>query len=291
MTEVEKKGIGKVKAGLVVCAVLVVILAVSNVWSYTSLQNQVNQLHTDKTNLESQLDSLNTEYWDLYANYTQENWWHHYYENQTVALQFQIEVLTNEKNQLQTWLDGNKTLLQTTIAERDQLQTWLSGNITNYESQITNLQNQITSLQFQIGSLNSTYQDYMATHGYTNDEYWDLYANYTQENWWHHYYENLTLALKAPKLSVLSVYSGDVRPWLGTPYLHVYGEVWNVGSDTAYNCRLHVILYQGSVVAEDTYVNLGTISGENKKSVDANIYYNGDALTSWSITPEWTTAL
>jgi len=37
MTEVEKKGIGKAKAGLVVCAVLVVILAVSNVWSYTAL--------------------------------------------------------------------------------------------------------------------------------------------------------------------------------------------------------------------------------------------------------------
>lgn len=180
MTEAKKKGIGKAKAGLVVCAVLVVILAVSNVWSYTNLQNQVNQLHTDKTNLESQLDSLNTEYWDLYANYTHENWWHHYYENQT-------------------------------------------------------------------------------------------------------------LALKAPKLSVLSVYSGDVRPWSGTPYLHVYGEIWNVGSDTAYNCRLHVILYQGSVVAKDTYVNLGTIFGENKKSVDANIYYNGDALTNRSITPEWTT--
>lgn len=47
MTEVEKEGIGKAKLGLMVCAVLVVILAISSVWLYTrvdSLQNQINTL-------------------------------------------------------------------------------------------------------------------------------------------------------------------------------------------------------------------------------------------------------
>jgi hypothetical protein len=141
-----------------------------------------------------------------------------------------------------------------------------------------------------IAGLGGAMAYYTMTINNKNTEYWDLYANYTHENWWHQYYENQTLALKVPKLSVLSLYSGDVRPWSGTPYLHVYGEIWNVGSDTAYNCRLHVILYQGSVVAKDTYVDIGTIFGENKNSVDAKIYYDGDALTSWTpITPEWTT--
>ena len=41
MTDVETKEIGKAKVGLMVCAILVVILAVSNVWFYTNLQNVI----------------------------------------------------------------------------------------------------------------------------------------------------------------------------------------------------------------------------------------------------------
>jgi hypothetical protein len=41
MTDVENKEIGKAKVGLMVCAILVVILAVSNVWFYTNLQNVI----------------------------------------------------------------------------------------------------------------------------------------------------------------------------------------------------------------------------------------------------------
>lgn len=51
MTEVEKRGIGKAKVGLVVCAILVVILAISSVWLYT------------------RIDSLNLEYDDYVANH------------------------------------------------------------------------------------------------------------------------------------------------------------------------------------------------------------------------------
>jgi hypothetical protein len=31
-------------------------------------------------------------------------------------------------------------------------------------------------------------------------EYWDLYGNYTTENWWHHFYENKTEDLEAPNV-------------------------------------------------------------------------------------------
>ncbi len=58
----------------------------------------------------------------------------------------------------------------------------------------------------------------------------------------------------------------DKRPAFGDSYLHVYGEVCNVGAETAYNARLHVILYQsGEVVAKDTLVTLGngTLAGES----------------------------
>jgi len=67
----EKKGIGKAKAGLIVCTVLVVMLAISNVWFYIrvdSLQSQVNtlqsdisNLETDKSSLEAQVDDLQTQ--------------------------------------------------------------------------------------------------------------------------------------------------------------------------------------------------------------------------------------
>jgi len=64
MTEVEKKGIGKPKIGLVVSGVLIVILAFSSLWLYTridSLQNQVNALETDKDNLQTQINNLQTD--------------------------------------------------------------------------------------------------------------------------------------------------------------------------------------------------------------------------------------
>jgi hypothetical protein len=79
----------------------------------------------------------------------------------------------------------------------------------------------------------------------------------------------------------------DERPILQTPYLHVSGEVWNVGTNTATNCKLHIVLYQGAVVAEDTYINLGTIIGRDYTSVDSQIFYQGSELTNWTLSPEW----
>ena len=92
-------------------------------------------------------------------------------------------------------------------------------------------------------------------------------------------------ALRAPKLvTALSV--TDQRPWFQTPYVQISGEVWNVGSDTAYNCRLHIILYQGSAIAEDTYISLSTINGESHRNVDTQIFYVGSELTDIDIIPE-----
>ena len=63
MTEV-KKGIGKSGVGLIVCATLVGVLAVSGVLFYlrnNTLQNQIDTLETDKDNLQSQMSGLQTE--------------------------------------------------------------------------------------------------------------------------------------------------------------------------------------------------------------------------------------
>ena len=190
MTEVEKKGIGKSKIGLLISGVLIVILAISSLWLFTevnSLQSQVSTLETDNSSLQSQVSSLSTD------------------KNN----------LESQVSSLETWLDGNKTLLQTTINERNQLETWLDGNVTAYESQIATLNSQIDSLNDQINNLQSqvnslttennnlqiqkdtlqnqlnllnvTYQNYMSTHSHNDSEYDSLQSEYDNYVATHHY--------------------------------------------------------------------------------------------------------
>jgi len=70
------------------------------------------------------------------------------------------------------------------------------------------------------------------------------------------------------------------HPWSGRIRFYVSGEVWNVGQVPAYNSKLHVVLFQGATVANDTYVMLGTIKPGSFVDVPANVYYEGEALTS-----------
>ena len=77
------------------------------------------------------------------------------------------------------------------------------------------------------------------------------------------------------------------------PFIHVYGVVWNVGTISAFNCKIHVIGKQGDVVAVDTYIDLQTIPGYEPdefasfKEIDEQVYYTGPALTEKSITIEY----
>jgi chaperonin cofactor prefoldin len=86
-------------------------------------------------------------------------------DNTIVSKDSQIQTLTSQKNQLQTWLEGNETLLNETQTWLNgnrtllsQTQTWLNANLTlidTLNTQITNLQDQISDLNSQISSLNS----------------------------------------------------------------------------------------------------------------------------------------
>jgi hypothetical protein len=95
---------------------------------------------------DSDYDSLNSSYTNLQATNDQLQTWLD--SNKTLL------------NQTQTWLDGNITYYNSQIMnltnEKNQLQTWLDGNITYYNSQIMNLTNNITSLEAQISTLNAT---------------------------------------------------------------------------------------------------------------------------------------
>jgi len=163
-------------------------------------------------------------------------------------LQNQVNSLTFNKTKLQNQVDSLQSQINLYSA-------WLSGNVTLLGKYKTWLNGNVTKYESQIASLQA------------------------QIN-----------ALKAAKLILVNLQSEDVnRPWVGGSYLHVYGEVCNVGTNIAYNCRLHVVAYQsGGVIAIDTYIVLGVINGESWVTVEAKIYYTGSALTSWTITPEWT---
>jgi len=90
-----KGGIGKIKIGLIISAIVIIVLAGLNIWFYMN-----------KTSLESQLK----ERWDSYGS---ELWWHSYYQNLSVDLstekgnlQNQVTTLTTEKDNLQTQVNN-----------------------------------------------------------------------------------------------------------------------------------------------------------------------------------------
>jgi hypothetical protein len=148
----------------------------------------------------------------------------------------------------------------------------------------------------QINNKDSTYNNFVSTHRHTDSDYnglnstfYDYMGNYTHSNSDYANLLNQVNSLEAPNVIKVNLKSDDNRPFLGTFYLHVYGEVCNVGTNTAYNCKLHVVAIQsGGVVAINTDIVLGNIGGQSWISVDASPTYSGSPLTSWIITPQWT---
>lgn len=68
MGEEAKKGIGKVKIGLVISVIVMLILATSNIWFYLnkqSLESTYNDYRWTHSHTDSEYDTLNTEYNEL----------------------------------------------------------------------------------------------------------------------------------------------------------------------------------------------------------------------------------
>ena len=51
----------KAKVGLIVCAILVIILLLSNAWFYVTLMDEIHTLHNEKNSLQSQVNTLHNE--------------------------------------------------------------------------------------------------------------------------------------------------------------------------------------------------------------------------------------
>ena len=161
----------------------------------------------------------------------------------------------------------------------------LEALLANLRNQTSGFQNEKTSLETQIASLESQLENLHNQIKSLESEN----INLQNEN------ANIQSQINqggTPKI-VTRIGATDVRqspavghPWSGRIRLYVSGEVWNVGSGVARNVRLHVILYQGGAVANETYIELGTINAGSWADAASNIYYAGDALTNWTIIPE-----
>jgi Na+-transporting NADH:ubiquinone oxidoreductase subunit NqrC len=141
------------------------------------------------------------------------------------------------------------------IAMKEQEVLSLQNEVTDLEEQLTDLQDEVEAQQNQILSLQNQ--------------------------------------LGSTAASVINVGLGarDDRSNPSDPFLYVSGYVCNIGTESAYNVRLHVTAYRGSVEVINSYYEVADSLGRlDSRHVEARFYYSGPELTynSWTMTPECT---
>ena len=171
MTEIEKKGIGRAKVGLILCVVLISILAVSNIWSFTiieRLQNQVNNLETDKNALQSQVTGLQSEYMTLNASY--------------VMLNASYATLNAHYNGLFTRftdLSTNYANLTTFFGLLQEDYDTLVENYSALNQNYTTLLNNYDALQNNYNALSGNYSTLLTNYDALTNDYNTLSGNYS----------------------------------------------------------------------------------------------------------------
>jgi len=272
----QKKPLNSVALGVGVLCVILLIATIATYFDYSTMVTNRDSQITDQSN---QIDSLNTQI-----------------------------------NDMQTSLDGNVSeinslnaqiiTLQSELSSANAQVTTLTSQLSTANSQATSLQNQvntlnaqITSLNAQISTLNNWLNGNVTALANANTQISNLNAS-LNGNVTALATANIQIAslnsqltsLNAPNLVQINLVGSDNRPLLQNAYLLVTGYECNVGTNPAYNSQIHVVAYQGSVVAIDTYINLGTILGHGWHISNQNVYYTGSALTNYTLTLVWTSS-
>jgi hypothetical protein len=161
-------------------------------------------------------------------------------------------------------------------------------------------------------SLNITYQNYVATHSHTNAEYDALLFEYNSYVANHHYtdaeYDSLNAtyqdyiashhhtdaeynSLTAASLTTVGLDVTNFNhywAWDPPSHLTIKGYIFNMGIDTAYNCKLHVKVWSSTdTLLLDTTVDLENISGRSYVYKSTETPYTGSG-SYWEVIPEWT---
>ena len=187
----ERKAIGKTKVGLIICASLVVILAVSNGWLLTrivSLQDQVRDLQTDKSDLKAQVISLQGEFEQLSSEFE-------VLSSSYVNLTETYTVILNNFSRL----TENYEALSTDFNELSQTYTTL---LDNYDGLLSNYD-----------ILSGNYSTLLDVHQILQDQYFTLNTLYQQLQT---DYETLLEFWNEPLEYVVTPTWDDVKAWLET---------------------------------------------------------------------------
>jgi hypothetical protein len=134
-------------------------------------------------------------------------------------------------------------------------------------------------------SLNTEYDGYVSSHTRSNSEY----NNYVGS---HHYTDDEYNALTVASLTTVGLSATNFNhhwTWGPPSHLTINGCIFNMGTNTAYNCELHVKVWSSTdALLLDTTVDLGSISGRSYVSKSTETPYTGSG-SYWSVIPEWTT--
>jgi regulator of replication initiation timing len=163
------------------------------------------------------------------------------------------------------------------VSDLETAKARLQSQIANLTTQVTNLQNHTANISSQCSNITSEIVNLQTENDNLKRENTEL-QNQLYE--------------KGPrlitKLGTTDVKIDHTAHHSNQTRLFIEGVVWNIGVQVANDCRLHIILYQGNNVANDTYIELGTINALDCANVRTDIYYyTGERLTNWKITPEY----
>jgi hypothetical protein len=147
-----------------------------------------------------------------------------------------ITTLTNQNNQLDIWLNGNKTLLT-------QIERWLAGNETlldQTEANNTNLQNQVESYNSTINSLHSQISSLIIENASLTTQLQDMSTLEV-------YYNNML------NTTVVDVSLSKIEVALPTSWVYTGGEsfsvtVKNTSPFTVANCSANISVVYGSIL-------------------------------------------
>jgi len=124
------------------------------------------------------------------------------------------------------------------------------------------------------------YNNYVANHHHTDSEYDDYASTHSHTNSEYDSLQNQVNSLKAAQLSEVNLKWDFNEPWIGGHYVHVYGAIFNTGTNIAYNVNINVLLYDSSGAVIKSYtIMLGNINGKTYTNLDTNIDYSGHCAT------------
>lgn len=168
----------------------------------------------------------------------------------------------------------------------------LNSSYNSYKTSHGYSNSEYNSLQFDYESLNSSYYSYIANHSYTNSEYNSLQSEYNNYKSMHHYtdseyheLEDEIDSLKAPQLHYVN-YEEEIHfVWLDTDYVTVKGTLFNSGTYRAKNVVLTIRVYDSEgALLETEQISFGNIYGKSYQNFDERIDAEGAYYVATQLT-------